>query len=114
MSDSKNDRDAGPSAEAEAEVLCEADRDVGKTLKSVAKRRARRGPGFSSLLGLMFIGLKLTGHIDWSWWWVLAPLWIPGAFVLALIAVFVIAKKRTGWKRWAGSGSEPHEPSGET
>ncbi len=30
-----------------------------------------------SLLVLLFIGLKLTGFIEWSWWWVTAPLWIP-------------------------------------
>ena len=41
-------------------------------LKSIS---GRRGPGFLSLLALLFIGLKLTGHIDWSWVWVLAPLW---------------------------------------
>jgi hypothetical protein len=104
MSDSTNDQDAGSNPEAEAEVLCEADGDVGKTLKAVAKKRARRGPGFSSLLGLLFIGLKLTGHIDWSWWWVLAPLWIPGSFLTVLVVVLVIAKQRTGWKRWEQSG----------
>lgn len=32
---------------------------------------------FLSLLAILFIGLKLTDCIDWSWWWVLAPLWIP-------------------------------------
>lgn len=30
---------------------------------------------FLILLGLLFIGLKLMGQIDWSWWWVLSPLW---------------------------------------
>lgn len=37
------------------------------------------------LLGLLFIGLKLTGHVAWSWWWVLAPFWLPFA-----VAVFLI------------------------
>lgn len=27
------------------------------------------------LLGILFVGLKLTGFIDWSWWWVTAPFW---------------------------------------
>lgn len=46
------------------------------------------GVSFLSLLTLLFIGLKLTGNIAWSWWWVLAPMWIPLALaaVLALIA----------------------------
>jgi hypothetical protein len=41
-------------------------------------------PGLS-LLTLLFIGLKLTGYISWSWLWVLAPSWIPLAFGLSLI-----------------------------
>lgn len=43
------------------------------------------GIGFSGLLTIVFITLKLTGVIDWSWWWVLSPIWIgiAGALVLA-------------------------------
>lgn len=33
---------------------------------------------------LLFVGLKLAGLIDWSWWWVFSPLW--GAFIAAVIA----------------------------
>ena len=40
------------------------------------------GPGFLSLLTLLFIGLKLTNYIDWSWWWVLAPIWV--SFVILM------------------------------
>lgn len=36
-----------------------------------------------SALSLLFIGLKLTGYIDWSWLWVLSPLWIT--FVLIFV-----------------------------
>ena len=43
------------------------------------------GIGFFGLLGVLFIGLKLTGYIDWSWWWVLAPVWGPVALFLAII-----------------------------
>lgn len=39
------------------------------------------------LLTTLFIGLKLTGHIAWSWWWVLGPLWIPIAIILPLIII---------------------------
>lgn len=42
---------------------------------------------FLGLLTILFITLKLTGHIVWSWWWVLAPLWIPVVIVLALVAL---------------------------
>lgn len=44
---------------------------------------------FLGLLGIVFITLKLTSVIDWSWWWVLAPLWGPFALA-ALIAVVAI------------------------
>lgn len=46
------------------------------------------GIGFAGLLTVLFIGLKLTGFIAWSWWWVLSPLWI-GA-LLGLIALGVL------------------------
>ena len=45
-----------------------------------------RGPGFASLLTLVFITLKLVGVIAWPWVWVLAPLWL-GFIVAVLIAV---------------------------
>lgn len=50
------------------------------------------GIGFLQLLTLLFIALKLTNYIDWSWLWVLAPLWIPlGLFIAALIGVIIVA-----------------------
>jgi hypothetical protein len=41
---------------------------------------------FIPFLTLLFIGLKLTGYIAWSWWWVLSPYWISltAAFVIVL------------------------------
>jgi len=47
------------------------------------------------ILGLIFITLKLTGHITWSWLWVLAPFWIPLTIVLLLfLIVFIFAAGR--------------------
>lgn len=46
--------------------------------------------GFLPLLALLFIGLKLGGVIDWSWWWVLVPLWGPLALFLAFLAVVAL------------------------
>ena len=44
------------------------------------------------ILGLIFITLKLTGYITWSWLWVLAPFWIPlGILILIGIIVFIVA-----------------------
>lgn len=48
------------------------------------------GPGFFTLLGVLFIGLKLAGIISWSWWLVLAPLWAPLVLVLLFVAVILI------------------------
>lgn len=45
------------------------------------------GIGFTGLLAVLFIGLKLTGHVAWSWWWVLSPLWIPFVFFFVLFIV---------------------------
>jgi hypothetical protein len=46
------------------------------------------GGGFFGLLTIVLITLKLTGYIDWSWWWVLAPLWIGTAIGLFFLAIF--------------------------
>jgi len=46
------------------------------------------GIGFTGLLTIVFIVLKLTNYIDWSWWWVLSPIWI--VFVLALIVFMIL------------------------
>lgn len=48
------------------------------------------GIGFCGLLTILFIALKLTNVITWSWWWVLAPLWIPTAIALAILLVIAI------------------------
>ena len=48
------------------------------------------GIGFCGLLTLLFIGLKLTNYIDWSWWWVLAPLWIPFLVVVTLVLLLAV------------------------
>lgn len=42
------------------------------------------GITFLGILFIVFLVLKLTGHIDWSWWWVFAPLW-----VMPLLAIIV-------------------------
>ena len=50
------------------------------------------GIGFGTVLFLIFMILKLTGNIDWSWWWVISPLWIPLSLmvVITLIVMTVI------------------------
>ena len=48
------------------------------------------GIGLSGLLTVLFVGLKLTNYITWSWIWVLAPLWIPVAIGVWLISIAVL------------------------
>lgn len=48
------------------------------------------GIGFAGLLTIVFITLKLTHYIEWSWWWVLAPIWGSIALVLAILVVIGI------------------------
>lgn len=57
---------------------------------SESKSSSSGGIGFVGMLTVLFIGLKLTGFIDWSWWWVLAPIWIT-AIIVALILLVVFA-----------------------
>lgn len=54
----------------------------------------KNGIGFLGALTLLFIALKLTGFITWSWLWVLSPLWLPfaivfGIFILILTGMFI-------------------------
>ena len=51
------------------------------------------GIGFFGLLGIVFIVLKLTHYIDWSWWLVLVPLWADIGFGLLLIILALIIYK---------------------
>ena len=49
------------------------------------------GVGILGLLGVLFVGLKLTGYIDWSWWYVTMPFWgaLAVFIVIAAICLFV-------------------------
>ena len=48
---------------------------------------------FLGLLVVVFITLKLIGVISWSWWWVLAPIWVPMAIALVILIVWWLARK---------------------
>jgi len=51
------------------------------------KQSASGGIGFCGLLTIVFITLKLVKVIDWSWAWVLAPIWIPVAILIFVLLV---------------------------
>ena len=48
-----------------------------------------------ALLTVLFIGLKLTGYIHWSWVWVLAPFWVTVIFTFVVIFGFLLHKEMT-------------------
>lgn len=48
--------------------------------------------GITTILFVVFLVLKLTGVISWSWWWVTAPLWIPICLGLTIIIILIIAR----------------------
>lgn len=50
------------------------------------------GIGFLGLLTIVFIVLKLIGIIKWSWWCVLAPMWIPLSIALICFIILIIMK----------------------
>lgn len=49
------------------------------------------GIGFAGLLTIAFVVLKLTGYINWSWWWVVSPLWITFALVVTIMLIVAFA-----------------------
>ena len=48
------------------------------------------GIGFTGLLTIVFVILKLLEKIDWSWWWVLSPLWISFLLVMVFFVILLI------------------------
>lgn len=54
------------------------------------ENNSNNGLSFNSILFLIFLTLKLTNHIDWSWWWVFSPLWIPLVITLMILILVII------------------------
>lgn len=57
------------------------------------KERKSTGVGFSGLLTIAFIVLKLVGVIDWPWIWVLSPLWISFALIVLIVVIVTIISR---------------------
>ena len=56
----------------------------------MSKKSSGSGSTVLGMLGVLFVGLKLTGVINWSWWWVTAPFWAGAALVLVLFALYAV------------------------
>jgi hypothetical protein len=64
----------------------------------VAKEQAVGGGiWLPTVVFAIFLTLKLTNHIGWSWWWVTSPLWIPAALVVAVMAVIGLGVAIAMW-----------------
>jgi hypothetical protein len=46
--------------------------------------------GILTMMFAVFVTLKLTGNIDWSWWWVTSPLWLPVAILFFVLGVLLM------------------------
>lgn len=55
----------------------------------MTQEKSTSGISFMGLLTILFIGLKLTDYIQWSWLWVLSPLWLGLVGFLSFMAIFV-------------------------
>ena len=53
----------------------------------MAKENTSSGMGIGMVLFIVFLVLKLTDVINWSWWWVTSPLWIPFVAAIAIIGI---------------------------
>ena len=45
---------------------------------------------FLNLLTILFVGLKLTNHITWSWWWVLSPTLLQVGLAVGVLLIFAL------------------------
>ena len=64
---------------------------MAETKTTVVNNTVRGGVGFFGMLAVLFIGLKLTGVINWSWFWVLLPLyWGPALILTVLLFIGVL------------------------
>ncbi len=58
--------------------------------RTMSSSSSSGGVGFSGLLTVVFIALKLTGNITWPWVWVLSPLWISFLLGVAILSIVVL------------------------
>lgn len=62
----------------------------------MANNNTSNGLGLGTVLFMVFLILKLTGTIDWSWWWVTSPLWVPlalGVVIMGIMGLIIYGRK---------------------
>jgi uncharacterized protein (DUF983 family) len=65
----------------------------------MANKSSNSGISLTNLLVVLFIGLKLTGYITWSWVWVLSPLWITLLIAIPVLGIVMRAQANKGSKK---------------
>jgi hypothetical protein len=60
--------------------------------KKIKINMENTGVSLTMILFIVFLILKLTNNIDWSWWWVTCPLWIGLAIVIAVLLIIGLIK----------------------
>ncbi len=78
-------------------MMREGNKCVSKKIMNCPSNVTFCGTGFLGLLALLFIALKLIGIepvASWSWWWVLAPIWIPIIIVAILVIIFSLINRK--------------------
>ena len=56
----------------------------------MSNSKESNGIGLAGILFIVFLVLKLTGNITWSWWWITSPIWIPVALFVSFFTITVI------------------------
>jgi len=62
----------------------------------MSKETSSGGIGLTGMLTVLFVGLKLMHYIDWSWWWVLSPLWLPLPVLFVVFFLILLVKAVVG------------------
>ena len=57
----------------------------------MASKSSSSGISLTGVLFVLFLVLKLTGNIDWSWWWVTSPLWIPVVLAFSFLIILMFS-----------------------
>ena len=63
----------------------------------MSRENSSGGIGFIGLLTILFIALKLLNQINWSWWWVLSPIWISAILFIVVILILAFVSTRKGY-----------------
>lgn len=56
----------------------------------MSNKASSNGIGLGGVLFVVFLVMKLTDNIDWSWWWVTAPLWLPVTVALSFYGIVLL------------------------